>query len=229
MPRAPRVNLPDIAQHVVQRGNNKQACFFSEEDYVLYLSKAKEYALKFEVDIHSYVLMTNHVHFLLTPRKNNGVSLFMQALGRFYVQYINRTYERTGTLWEGRYRSTIVGTDAYFLQVSRYIEMNPVRAKMVLKASDYKWSSYQHNALDKNIELITPHACYMALGKTDEERKFCYCQFVNKAIPEKLLTQIRDSTKKSWALGDKDFIFKIEEKLNRRLSAVHDYQQAHNH
>ncbi len=124
MARLPRLNLPGIPQHVVQRGNNRQVCFFAEQDYTVYLSKLKEYSQKYKVAVHSYILMTNHVHLLLTPEEGDGVSRLIQSLGRYYVRYVNQTYGRSGTLWEGRYKSTLVDSDNYFLTVSRYIELN---------------------------------------------------------------------------------------------------------
>lgn len=145
MARLPRLNLPNIPQHVVQRGNNRQVCFFSEQDYTLYLDKLKDYAKKCHVNEHAFVLMTNHVHLLMTPETEKGVSQLMQSLGRYYVMYINKTYQRTGTLWEGRYKSksTVVDSEKYFLLVSRYIELNPVRANMVEHPAEYPWSSCQ--------------------------------------------------------------------------------------
>ena len=131
MPRLPRLNLAGVPQHVVQRGNNRQVCFFVEQDYVVYLDKLKYYAKQYQVDVHAFVLMTNHVHLLMTPNTDKGVSQLMQSLGRYYVRYINQTYNRTGTLWEGRYKSTLVDSEVYLLLVSRYIELNPVRANMV--------------------------------------------------------------------------------------------------
>jgi putative transposase len=128
MARLPRLNLPGIPQHIVQRGNNRQVSFFTEQDYAVYLDKLKDYAKQYKVDVHAFVLMTNHVHLLVTPETEKGVSQLMQSLGRYYVMYINKTYQRTGTLWEGRYKSTLVDSANYFLLVSRYIELNPVRA-----------------------------------------------------------------------------------------------------
>ena len=225
MPRQPRINLPDVAQHVIQRGNNKEPCFFNADDYAMYLSKMEEYSKKYDVAIHAYILMPNHVHLLLTPKVENAISKFMQALGRYYVQYINRTYGRSGTLWEGRYRATVVGSDAYFLQVSRYIELNPVRAKKVLKPSDYPWSSYQHNAMSNHSDLITAHSSYLSLGKNNLDRKFTYCHFVNRTMPLSLVTRIRDFTNKSWAIGDDAFIDQIEQQLSRRLSPMCKFQE----
>jgi len=126
MARLPRLNLPGIPQHIIQRGNNKQVCFFTGQDYIVYLSKLNEYSQKYDVAVHSYILMTNHVHLLLTPEESDGVSRLIQSLGRYYVRYVNQTHGRTGTLWEGRYKSTLVDSENYFLTVSRYIELNPV-------------------------------------------------------------------------------------------------------
>jgi len=174
MARLPRLNLPGIPQHVIQRGNNRHVCFYTEQDYTVYLSKLKEYSEKYQVAVHSYVLMTNHVHLLMTPEEGNGVSKLIQSLGRYYVRYVNKTHGRTGTLWEGRYKSTLVDSENYFLTVSRYIELNPVRADMVGHPGEYPWSSYQKNAMGKLIKLITPHFCYQSLGKNDEERQTAY-------------------------------------------------------
>ena len=149
MARLPRLNLPGIPQHVIQRGNNRHVCFYTEQDYTVYLSKLKEYSEKYQVAVHSYVLMTNHVHLLMTPEEGNGVSKLIQSLGRYYVRYVNKTHGRTGTLWEGRYKSTLVDSENYFLTVSRYIELNPVRADMVGHPGEYPWSSYQKNAMGK--------------------------------------------------------------------------------
>ena len=170
MARLPRLNLPGIPQHVIQRGNNQQVSFFKDKDYAVYLDKLKLYSKKYSVAVHSYVLMTNHVHLLMTPETEQGVSQMMQSLGRYYVRYINQTYERTGTLWEGRYKSTLVDSDNYFLTVSRYIELNPVRAGMVAHPAEYPWSSYQYNVRGKAIELIMPHFLYQgpAKNRSDE-------------------------------------------------------------
>ncbi len=202
MPRLPIFNLPNIPQHVVQRGNNRQASFFYEQDYTVYLDKLNEYGKKFNVDIHAYVLMTNHVHLLMTPRTKTGVSQLMQSLGRYYVRYINKTYNRSGTLWEGRYKSTLVDSEKYFLLVSRYIELNPVRAGMVEHPAQYPWSSYQGNALDKEIALLTMHHCYIALGNNAENRKITYRALFTAYISTLTLTEIRDATNKAWVIID---------------------------
>ena len=182
----PRLHYPGCAQHVIQRGNNREACFYDEEDYKAYLSFLKNAAIKYQIAIHAFVLMTNHIHLLVTPGNEQGVSRMMQAQGRKYVQYFNFTYGRTGTLWEGRYKSTLVDADSYLLAVYRYIELNPVRAGMVAHASEYPWSSYQGNALGKPIELLTPHSTYCQLGGIDEERQSAYRALVRGRIPKSM-------------------------------------------
>lgn len=216
MARLPRLSLPGCAQHVIQRGNNREACFFAEADFKAYLAFLKDAAAKHRVAIHAFVLMTNHVHLLLTPSDDGGVSSMMQGLGRKYVQHFNFTHGRTGTLWEGRFKSTVVDADNYLLTVYRYIEMNPVRANMVSHASDYPWSSYQSNAVGKSIALLTPHPTYQRLGKTDEERQSAYRILFRGRMPERDLAAIREATNKAWVLGDDRFKAQIEARTGRR-------------
>jgi len=218
MARLPRLNLPGIPQHVVQRGNNKQVCFFNDDDYRVYLHKLKIYSRKYKVAVHSYVLMSNHVHLLMTPETEYGVSQLMQSLGRYYVRYINQTYDRTGSLWEGRYKSTLVDSNNYFFIVSRYIELNPMRAKMVRHPGKYPWSSYQRNAQGKPMELITPHFLYQALAKTEATRQKRYTALFEHKIADDTLEEIRDSFNKAWVLGDRRFKQQIEKKTGRRAS-----------
>ncbi len=220
MARLPRLNLPGIPQHVIQRGNNKHVSFFNDQDYAVYLDKLKLYSKKYSVAVHSYVLMTNHVHLLMTPETEQGVSQLMQSLGRYYVRYINQTYDRTGTLWEGRYKSTLVDSDNYFLTVSRYIELNPVRAGMVAHPAEYSWSSYQYNALGKPIELITPHFLYQSLAKTEKTRQKRYAALFDNMIPDYTLEEIRHSINRAWVLGDERFKRQIEKQTGRRASPL---------
>ena len=220
MARLPRLHLPGCAQHVIQRGNNREACFYDEADYKAYLAFLKEAALKHEVAIHAFVLMTNHVHLLVTPRDAHGTSGMMQTLGRRYVQYFNYTHRRTGTLWEGRYKSTIVDSDTYLLTVYRYIELNPVRAEMVSHASEYPWSSYQSNAIGKPIELLTPHRLYRQLGKTDEERQGGYRALFRGRMPERDVMAIREATNKAWVLGSDRFKAQVEAKTGRQSAPL---------
>ncbi len=210
MARKPRVNLKGVPQHVIQRGNNRQACFFTDQDYTVYLDKLREYGIQHNVSIHSFVLMTNHVHLLMTPEIESGISKLMQSVGRYYVRYINQTYHRTGTLWEGRFKSTLIDSERYFLVVSRYIELNPVRASMVDHPANYPWSSFKANALGKKIRLLTPHECYLSLGQTAKERMAAYRALFKSHIPEFTLNQIRNAINRNWALGDRRFIKQIE-------------------
>lgn len=220
MARLPRLNIPNVPQHVVQRGNNRQVCFFADQDYQVYLDKLKDYADKYRVAIHAYVLMTNHVHLLMTPSTEKGVSQLMQAHGSYYVRYINQTYGRTGTLWEGRYKSTLVDSENYFLVVSRYIELNPVRAAMVENPVEYPWSSFHYNALGKPSKLITPHFCYQALGKSQQLRQIAYYDLFKHDIPTKQLIDIQEATNKAWVLGDNRFKEQIEQQTGRRASPL---------
>ena len=218
MARLPRLIVPDVAMHVIQRGNNRQVCFYADEDYAVYLDKLKEYAKKYDVSIHAYVLMTNHVHLLMTPHTEKSVSQLMQSLGRYYVRYVNSVYERSGTLWEGRFKSTLLDSERYFLRVSKYIELNPVRADMVEDPADYPWSSYQGNALGKKIELLTEHDVYKRLGRSSKARRKAYLDLFKSSLDKQIVERIRDSTAKGWVLGNEIFKEQIERQTKRRVS-----------
>ena len=220
MARLPRLNLPNVPQHIVQRGNNRQVTFVEPDDYVVYFEKLKYYAKEYEVKKHAFVLMTNHVHLLATPTISNGVSKLMQSLGRYYVRYFDQTYKRTGTLWEGRFKSTLIDSDNYFLIVSRYIELNPVRAGMVAHPAEYTWSSYQHNGAGKVIELITEHDLYTRLGSNPENRQAHYRALFERDIPPYTLEEIKTATDKMWVLGNEQFKQQVEELSGRRASPL---------
>lgn len=220
MARLPRLTAPGYPQHIIQRGNNRQACFFAVQDYAVYLNKLKEAAEKHNVEIHAYVLMTNHVHLLMTPKQRDAISKVMQNLGRYYVRYINNNYHRSGTLWEGRFKSTIVADERYLLTLYRYIELNPVRAKMVENPADYPWSSYHMNAGNKSISLITPHPLYTALGESNETRKAAYQAMFKIELPRQALQNVRNATNKGWVLGDEKFKTQVEKALNRRSTPL---------
>jgi putative transposase len=219
MARLLRVCPAEVPQHVIQRGNNRQVCFASAQDFAAYSNWLKEYAEKYGVSMHAWVLMTNHVHLLCTPKTDNAISHMMQALGRRYVRYFNFTYKRTGTLWEGRFKSCLVQQEDYLLQVYRYIELNPVRAGMVDHPSDYPWSSYPINALGKDCELCTPHSTYLALGHDVAERLSQYRELFKHHIDGKLLANIRSSVNKGMALGSDRFLVEIENLTGRRMTA----------
>jgi putative transposase len=218
MPRLPRYVIPGQPQHVIQRGNNRSVIFADDADYQFYLNKLRDISQRLQCAVHAYVLMSNHVHVLLTPYTADGIGKLMQSLGRYYVQYFNYTYERTGTLWEGRYRATVIDSEQYLLTCMRYIELNPVRAGMVAHPSEYPYSSYPHNAKGKAEPLVQPHALYQRLGGTAEERQAAYRALFKARIPEATLSEIRDATNKAWALGNDRFRQEIE-KLAERQAA----------
>jgi len=202
---------------VIVRGNNRSEIFCADVDYRFYLEKLQLACDKHACEIHAYVLMTNHVHLLITPQDEQGLSKTLQMLGRYYVQYYNYSYQRTGTLWEGRYKATLIDSEAYLLTCMRYIELNPVRAGMVQHPSDYPWSSYHCNALDRPDELVKPHPEYLRMGKTDEERQVAYRQLFKRHIAESSMAEIREATNKAWVLGSDRFKQRIQKQLGRRV------------
>jgi len=218
MVRRPRVDLPDVPQHVIQRGNNRSVCFFDDVDYVSYLRYLKMAVEKSGCEIHAYVLMANHVHLLLTGLEAGSISLAMQCLGRRYVRYINEKYQRSGTLWEGRYKSCLIDSERYLLTCYRYIEMNPVRAGVSPLPSDYYWSSHRHNINESYDPLVCEHYVYSSLGMTRELRARRYIALFENQIDSAVLEQIRFSTNKGYALGSERFTKKIEVALGRRVT-----------
>lgn len=219
MARLPRVSPVGIPVHLIQRGNNRQACFVSDEDHGAYAGWLKEYAQKYKVEIHAWVMMTNHVHLLCTPRQEGGISRMMQSLGRRYVQYFNFEYRRSGTLWEGRFKSCLIQEERYLLEVYRYIELNPVRAEMVTDPGEYHWSSYQINGLGKVSDLCTPHQEYLHLGKDASDRQRIYCEFISHHVGGELLQEIRDKTHKGMAVGNDRFKEELEILTGRRFKS----------
>jgi putative transposase len=217
MARLPRFVIPDQPQHVIVRGNNRCEIFCADADYQFYLEKLEEACDKHGCQLHAYVLMTNHLHLLITPQEAQSIGKAMQMLGRYYVQYYNYTYQRTGTLWEGRYKATLIDSEAYLMTCMRYIELNPVRAGMVSHPSDYPWSSYLSNAQGQSNEVITPQFEYRRLGKTDEDRQAAYRLLFKHHIAESALNEIREATNKAWVLGDDRFKQRIQKQLERRV------------
>ena len=218
MPRRSRIIVPNIPLHIIQRGNNRQSCFFAEEDYLFYLDWLKEYAKSSGCSIHSFVLMTNHVHILLTPKRSDSAGNLMKRLGQRYVQYINRTYKRSGTLWEGRFRSSIIQQQEYLFSCQRYIEMNPVRAEMVKHPGEYRWSSYQFNAQGRPSELLSPHPLYLSLGRTNTEKQTAYRELFRYELESGEMDKIRKATNGNFALGNNRFKEEISEMLGRRVT-----------
>ena len=215
MARLPRIDLPGIAQHVVQRGVDRQPCFAAPADYAGYLKELGEAARKHGCAIHAYVLMTNHVHLLATPNAPGALSRMMQAIGRRYVACFNARYHRTGTLWEGRFKAALVGSARYALACYRYVELNPVRAQMVASPGAYPWSSHGHNALGRHQVLITPHAAWRELGHTDEARRASYLALVNEQLRPEELDEIRRYTQQQRVYGSDRLQLQIQALTHR--------------
>lgn len=205
MPRRPRVLLADYPLHIVQRGINREPCFFTDEDYYCYLHWLAEAAGNCGCRIHAYVLMTNHVHLLLTPLANGAPSRMMQSVGRRYVQYINRFYRRTGSLWEGRYKSSVVQAESYLLACQRYIELNPVRAGMVVDPGQYRWSSYRCNGLGVEDVRLTSHSLYLSLGADAGERQAAYRRLFRPELDEEAADDIRQALQLGMPVGNERF------------------------
>ena len=219
MARLPRYVIPGQPQHIIQRGNNRQNIFAADGDYPFFRDALVEASDRHGLAVHAYVWMTNHIHLLATPGEEDSISRVFQSVGRKYVQYFNFTHKRSGTLWEGRYRATVVDSERYLLTVMRYIELNPVRADLVAHPRDYRWSSYGRNAdgeTGENADWLTPHREYRRLGRSPAERQAAYRQLFRAAVARDDLQAIRDCTHKGWALGSGRFSEKIEALTQRR-------------
>lgn len=210
--------LPNVPVHLIQRGNNREDCFFADDDYRFFLEWLKEYAHTEGCRVHAYVLMTNHVHLLLTGKQADSVGNLMKRLGQRYVQYVNRTYQRSGTLWEGRFRSCLANEEHYVLGCYRYIERNPVRAGMVEHPADYRWSSYHVNGQGEKSTLIKPHKLYKSLGSTPAERIAAYRELFRYQLDPGLIDEIRQATNGNYVLGTERFEAQVERALKRRVT-----------
>jgi len=214
--RKPRFSLPGVPQHVIQRGNNRDPCFFAEDDYHRYLVDLKEALGRNDCRLHAFVLMTNHVHMLLTPMSEHGVSHLMQDLGRKYVRYINHSYRRSGTLWEGRYKSSLIDSEAYLLTCMRYIELNPLRANMVTHPGEYRWSSYAANANGRDNPLLSLHPVYQQLGMEPASRQHAYRELFRQHMDHTIIHDIREALNQELVLGREDFKTRIEQMTQRQ-------------
>lgn len=218
MPRRARLSVAGIPWHIIQRGNNRSVCFHAEEDYRRYLDDLTEQSKRFGCAIHAYVLMTNHVHLLLTPEQADSAARLMKHLGQRYVQYVNRTYRRSGTLWEGRFRSCLTQSEDYVLACYRYIELNPVRAGMVRHPRDYRWSSFHVNGDGRRDALIIPHEQYLRLARSEDSRREAYRALFKAHMEPELLSDIRDATNGNTVLGNARFAEEIARMLQRRVT-----------
>lgn len=208
-----------MPQHIVQRGINRQPCFISEQDRTAYLEWLEKYSKAYQVAIHAWVLMSNHVHLLCTPNTPDGIGKIMQSLGRSYVRYFNDTYHRNGTLWDGRYKMSIVQPGYYLLQLYRYIELHPVRSGLVSNPADYRWSSYQDKAFGAAGNLWTPHDIYLALGENEQTRQNSYRCLLSTPIDGELLEEIRRCIRSGLAIGNDCFKERIERLTGQRVTA----------
>jgi putative transposase len=214
MARQARLVFPGFPVHVMQRGNNRSDCFFSDGDRLRYLTLFAQLAARYDCAIHAYALMSNHVHLLLTPADVNGLSLLMRNVGQQFAQYVNRVHGRTGSLWEGRYRSSIVDSESYFLTCQRYIELNPVRAGMVNRPEDYRWSTYLANAHGRADSLITPHPQFLALGRDDDSRRTAYLRLFRNDLDDECLDRIRRAANSGGPLGSAEFVRSIDRRFD---------------
>jgi putative transposase len=220
MARPQRFLAPGQPQHVIQRGNNRNAVFFSDADRRFYLKCLVEACARYTCQVHAYALMTNHVHLLISPGSEEALPRAMQSVGRRYAQFVNWRRERTGSLWEGRYRACAVDSDAYFLVCSRYIELNPLRAAMVAAPVDYEWSSFKANACGRADPVVRPHSLYLSLGASLTERCAAYLALFDQDISAAALRDIRDATQKGWPLGNGSFRTAITAASGRRAEPM---------
>ena len=218
MARLARISVPGYPYHIIQRGNNRQNIFVSTADREVMRDLLAENAALFEVAIHAYVLMDNHFHLLATPRTAQSLPKMMQAVGRRYVRYFNDTQGRSGTLWEGRYKSALVQADPYLLACMVYMDLNPVRSGLVSQPLDYRWSTYSHYVGAHSDRLITPHALMWQLGNTPFARELAYRELVSAGLSDERQTALRQSTASGWVLGDPQFVAQLQSRTDRRLS-----------
>lgn len=209
MARRPRLDVPDVPQHIVQRGINRAACFFEPWHRHFYLGLLRDAAQAADLAIHAYVLMTNHVHILATPRRTGAISTVMQSVGIRYVQVINKVMGRTGSLFQGRFKSHLVQSESYLLCCYRYIELNPVRAGIAADPSAYPWSSYRHNAHGERNPMITWHPAFADLGRSAADRYALYRSFVDEGVRDSERDVIRAHLNQNRALGDAAFRARI--------------------
>ena len=217
MPRPPRITIPAYPHHIIQRGNNRTATFFADADYRFFLECLRQAKSKCRCRVFAYVLMTNPVHLLVEPAEVGDLGRFMQSAGRRYVRYINQTYRRTGTLWEGRFKSAAVSCDEYLIACSRYIELNPVRAGLVVHPKDYPWSSYRHRALGLPDRLLDEDVWYAGLGADEKERQEKYRSWIDAQIDEREWQEIRQATQRGRLFGRETFHRQVEAITGRRL------------
>lgn len=217
MARLPRLTVPGYPHHIIQRGNNRQPIFSGEADYRMLMDLLDEHAREAQVAVHAYVLMSNHFHLVATPESAEGIPRMMQAVGRRYVRYFNQRNQRTGTLWEGRYKSTLIQAERYLLACMVYLDLNPVRAGMAADPAAYPWSSHGHYTGVAVDRLVTPHSLYWELGNTPFSREVAYAELVRSGIGSDQQRALTDSAMRGWALGDTDYVADLQRQTARRV------------
>lgn len=220
MARLPRLTLPGHPHHIIQRGNNRQPICLTDADYQLLLDLLGAGAKKFNVALHAYVVIANHFHLVATPQTESGLSALMQAVGRSYVRYFNQTHHRSGTLWDGRYKSTVIQAERYLLPCMVHMDLNPVRDGLVTEAPDYPWSSSGHYCGKRVDRLIKPHPLVWALGNTPFAREAAYTELVRKGVSQAMQMELTDAMRSGWALGEPHFVADLQKKTERRLTRL---------
>ena len=220
MARLPRLTLAGYPHHIILRGNNRQAIFVDNADFQRMLALLQIHAQEQGVQVHAFVLMSNHLHLLLTPLEDKSLPQMMQAVGRAYVLYFNKRHSRSGTLWEGRYRSALIQTERYFLACMAYIDLNPVRAGMVGQAADYAWSSHGHYIGTRPEAWLTPHPMYWDMGNTPFAREAAYAGLVQSGVNQTQQQALTSSALSGWALGEEDFVQGLQKQTPRRVRPV---------
>jgi putative transposase len=217
MARLPRLVIPNQPHHVIQRGNDRQLIFRDDEDHQRFLGWLKDSAKEFKVAVHAYVLMPNHLHLMASPSDAGGLAQMMQRVGRYYVPWYNHKYGRVGSLFQGRFKTSLVDAERYFMICSRYIELNPVRARIVTDPLEYPWSSYAHHAGVRPDALITDHALFWALGNTPFQREAAYIELAQRSLTVDELTRVNLAVLKGWPLGSDAFKQDLQHKVKRQV------------
>ena len=218
MARLPRLTLPGMPHYVIHRGNNQQDIFVDEQDYSTMKDLMREMSRRFQVDIHAYVLLPNQFHALAMPEQEQGLPQFMQSLGRSYVRYFNNRHGRSGTLWEGRYRCTVLDAPSFLLASMVVLENQPVVMELANRPQDYAWSSCAHNTGLKQDSLVRSHPAYWALANTPFAREAAYTRALEQGVGQGLSEEVLSAASKGWALGDADFVKHLQQNTERRVS-----------
>ncbi|MBS1187662.1 MAG: transposase [Burkholderiaceae bacterium] len=217
MARTARLVIPNMPHHIIQSGNDRQSIFRDDADYLAFQAWLKDAARQFRVALHAYVLLPNQVHLLATPVDETGLARMMQWVGRYYVPYFNQKYSRSGTLWQGRFKTSVIESEQYFLPCSRYIEMKPVRTGLAANPADYRWSSFAHHVGDRPDSMITDHPLYWGMGNTPFEREAAYKAWILQPVPDGELDALSSAVAKGWALGSDEFKIALERRTSRRV------------